>query len=106
MKNLIKQILREETSLITLRRRLTHLDDEVQLAISTFNMLNNTVCIGVQPFISMIRDIVIDSMYYTYFANLNETSKEWEELVELIDEYLETHYTPKLTEYYHSKCGE
>jgi hypothetical protein len=50
-------------------------------------------------------DAVVDSMYYTYFSDVDDSSKEWGMMYRTMIEYINDKYGDKIKEYYHINCG-
>lgn len=52
------------------------------------------------------RKTVIDSMYYSYFSDIDDNSGEWGEIYYEMFKYIEMKYGDKIKEYYHINCGD
>ncbi len=107
MRDRIKQILREEFKIpAKVRRRTIHVDDEVEMAVINFKDRYKSICIGETIFISSIIDLTLESMYWTYYSDIDDSSKEWEDIYIYIVDYIEKNFVPKLKMDYHLNCGD
>jgi hypothetical protein len=103
----IRRVIREETKIPTmLLRRLHLLDDEVELKIK-INYTPFYICKfeSGEELVEVITDASIDSMYWTYFADVDDNSKEWGMMYRTMVKYINDKYGDKIREYYHINCG-
>jgi hypothetical protein len=103
----IRRIIKEETKIPKmLRRRLDHLDDEVYYRMGRVYTPNN-ICRfeSGEELLEVMSDAVVDSMYYTYFSNVDDNSKEWGIMYRTMIKYIDDKYGDKIKEYYHINCG-
>jgi len=103
----IKRILREETNInMRLRRRISLIDEEIKYRMDVVYRPNN-ICryeSGEELF-DVVSEATIDSMYYKYFDDIDDTSKEWEKIYYSIMDYIQMNYRKDIMEYYHINCG-
>jgi hypothetical protein len=50
-------------------------------------------------------EAAIESMYWNYFANIDDNSGEWSEIYYGMVKYIKDKYGEKIKEYYHINCG-
>lgn len=103
----IIRVVNEETKIpISLRRRFKHLDDEVDFRMGRVYTPNN-ICRfeSGEELLEVMSDAVVDSMYYTYFSDVDDNSKEWGMMYRTMIEYINDKYGDKIKEYYHINCG-
>jgi hypothetical protein len=103
----IRRVIKEETKIpISLRRRFKHLDDEVDFRMGRVYTPNN-ICRfeSGEELLEVMSDAVVDSMYYTYFSDVDDNSKEWGMMYRTMIEYINDKYGDKIKEYYHINCG-
>jgi len=90
-----------------LRRRVKHLDDEVERVILLIYG-PEIVCSyksAEELFESVVED-TIDSMKWAYFFEVSDKNTgEWGEIYYDMYKYLKNNYTDKIKEYYHTNCG-
>ena len=107
MRDRIKQILREESKIpAKVRRRTVHIDDEFEMAVRNFKDQYKSICIGEQNFIAIIIELTLDAMYWTYYSDIDDSSKEWENIYIYIVDYIEKNFISKLKMDYHLNCGD
>ena len=105
--NVDESILREDKKPINwVRRRYGLIDDE-------FNRLMHKVygpdkiCMyrSGEELVMVVTEAVAENLYFNTFYNLDNDSKEWEEVYDSIIGYMQYKYGKKLEEYYHINCG-
>jgi hypothetical protein len=104
----IRRILKEETKMNTrLRRRLDMLDYEVEHRLSVIYRAD-TICRyeSGEELLDVVSEAAIDSMYWNYFANIDDNSREWSVMYYGMVEYIKDKYGEKIKEYYHINCGD
>jgi hypothetical protein len=90
-----------------LRRRVKHLDDEVERVILLIYG-PKIVCSykSAEELFEFVVEDTIDSMKWTYFSELSDKNTgEWGEIYYDMYKYLKNNYTDKIKEYYHINCG-
>ena len=103
----IKRILMEEIQLsLKLRRRLQFIDDEVELRL-LLNYTTKNICRfeNEEELLDVIIDASIDSMYFTYFSDIDDNSKEWTDMYYQMYDYINNKYGKKIKEYYQTNCA-
>jgi hypothetical protein len=103
----IRRVIKEETKIpISLRRRFKHLDDEVDFRMRRVYTPDN-ICRfeSDEELLEVMSDAIVDSMYYTYFNDVDDSSKEWGMMYRTMIEYINDKYGDKIKEYYHINCG-
>jgi hypothetical protein len=103
----IRRILQEETKIpISLRRRLHYLDDEVQMIIrTTYTPKDLCRFRSGEELLEVISNDTTEEMYYTYFSDVDDNSKEWGMMYRTMIEYINDKYGDKIKKYYHINCG-
>jgi len=104
----IRKVLREESQIPTrLRRRISMLDYEVESRLRTTYTPNNICTYGsAEELLDNVAETAIDSMYWNYFGDVDDNSKEWVEIYYAMVYYIENKYGDKIKEYYHINCGD
>jgi len=103
----IRRILKEETEKNTyLRRRIDMLDYEVEYRLDRIYTEGN-ICQyeNEDELLDVMIEASIDSMYWNYFANIDDNSKEWSELYHDMYEYLTDKYGDEIRNRYINNCG-
>jgi len=103
----IRRILREETNInMRLRRRISLIDEEIKYRMDVVYRPNN-ICRyeSEEELLEVITEATIDSMYYKYFDNIDDTSDEWVKIFFFIEKYIKDKYGNDLKNYYHINCG-
>ena len=103
----IKRILREETNLsFKIRRRINLIDDEVEKLLR-IAYTPNVICrnyTGGNELINVISHAVIENLYFNTFYEMDDDSKEWEEIAQFIWDYIHEKYGKEIDNYYHINC--
>ena len=103
----IRRILKEETDVSTyLRRRIDMLDYEIEHRLSAIYRPNN-ICQyeNEDELLDVIMEAAIDSMYWNYFGNIDDNSKEWVKLYNEMVQYVMDKYGDEIRNYYIDNCG-
>lgn len=90
-----------------IRRRIGDLDYEFEERLKT-TIKSHTICdfkSDIDLF-ETISELAIDSMYYTYFADLDDNSGEWNKMYNQMVKYFQNKYSDKVKEFYHINCGD
>mgnify|MGYP003347898749 CR=1 FL=1 len=104
------KVLKEETKLnMHLRRRLDMLDYEIESRMdgkkSIYTPENICKFESDEEFLEVIMEYAIDSMYHTYFNNLDDNSGEWPEIYYDMVKYVRHKYGEQIKSYYNENCG-
>jgi len=103
----IRRILKEETKInIRLRRRIAMLDYEVESRLGSIYRPDN-ICRyeSGEELLDVVGEAAIESMYWNYFADIDDNSGEWGEIYYDMVKYIKDKYGEKIKEYYHINCG-
>jgi hypothetical protein len=104
----IRRILKEQTNMNNrLKRRLGMLDYEIESKMRAVYRPDN-ICENYrsgEELLDVVVEAAIDSMYWNYFANTDDNSKEWGEIYHNMVKYITDKYGEKIKEYYHINCG-
>ena len=104
LRDRIKIILQEETSSTTKIRRRTHdIDREFKRVMSSVYR-PSVICQykNSDMLIRVVTEAIVENLYYNTFNMVDDTSKEWEGIVNFIYEYVQTTYGQELTDYYNN----
>jgi len=107
LKEQIRRILREETKIpYSLRRRFHYLDNEVEENMK-YIYTPNTICRfgSGEKLLEVITEKAIGSMYFTYFKYVDDFTKDWEIIYELMVNHINDKYGEEIKKYYHMNCG-
>ena len=88
-----------------LARRLQFLDYEIESKLRSVYRPDN-ICSykNADELLDVVGEAAIDSMYWNYFGNLDDNSKEWSNIYYSMVNYITTKYGEKIKEYYRSNC--
>ena len=108
MKNLIKKILKEETSKnpYPIIRRTHLIDREVKRVINSV-YTPNVICknyTGGHELTTVISHTVIENLYFNTFYKMNDELKDWEDVAQYIYDYVHEKYGEFITNHYQSSC--
>lgn len=103
----IKKVLREETEIpARVRRRLHYVDSELNSLLNRIYRPDK-ICIyrSGEEFVEVVMYATIENMYYTYFGDMDDDSKEWVKIFRFMEKYIKDKYGDQLKDYYHINCG-
>lgn len=101
------KVLNENTKIpLKVRRRLNDVDDEVKLAVREINSQYKTICFGEQKYLETVIEKAIEFIYYNFFSDIEDYSKEWYEIYKSLVNYIETKFIFAIQQHYHTKCGD
>jgi hypothetical protein len=107
LQSIIKKILKEETNLSFKIRRRTHLiDNEVEILLKSV-YTPNVICKnyrGGTELVTVISHTVIEKLYFNTFYEMDDESKEWEEIAQYIFDYIHEKFGERINEYYENNC--
>ena len=111
MKELIRHILKEETSspINLIKRRLDVIDWLVDFSVREIQRQYGNICKVRTPenLVEIVIEKVGDGMYWDYFADtIDDDSKEWGQMYRFIEKYVEHKFGDKLRQHYHTNCGD
>ncbi len=111
MKELIRHILKEETSnpVNLIKRRLDVVDWLVDFSVREIQRQYGNICKVRTPenFVEIVIEKVGDGMYWDYFADtIDDDSDEWGRMYRFIERYVENKFGDKLRQHYHMNCGD
>jgi hypothetical protein len=111
MKELIRHILKEETSnpINLIKRRLDVIDWLVEFSVREIGRQYGNICNvdTSEILIEIVIEKVGDGMYWDYFADtIDDDSDEWTQMYRFIEKYVENKFGDKLRQHYHINCGD
>ena len=95
-----------ENHIIRLLRRIHNIDSLVEHSIKSIYTLPK-ICIlydSGEILLDVIIEYVVDRLYYDYFSDIDDSSKEWEEMYNIIVKYARTTHGERIIEYYNKNC--
>ena len=102
----IRRVIREETKIPTmLLRRLYYLDNEVDLLMRTITPKATCTFRSGEELLEIVSSTVIKTIYWTYFADVDDNSKEWGLMYRTMVKYINDKHGDNIKEYYHINCG-
>jgi len=103
----IKRILREETVPTLVRRRVTEIDWQIQFAVKEVKRQNSNICnMGESGYIETVTEKTIEQMYWDFFSDMDDNSKEWASSYYFMIRYINDNFVEKLKQHYHMNCGD
>lgn len=107
IRNDIKRILREETVPTLVRRRITEIDWQIQFAVKEVKRQNSNICnMGEDGFVETVVEKTIEQMYWDFFSDMDDNSKEWTSSYYFMIRYINDNFVEKLKQHYHMNCGD
>jgi hypothetical protein len=107
LQSIIKKVLKEETNLsFKIRRRTNLIDNEVEKLLRSV-YTPNKICkdyTGGIELNAVISHAVIENLYFNTFYEMDDESKEWEEITQSIWDYIHEKYGKEIDNYYHINC--
>ena len=103
----IRRILREEVSPTSkIRRRTERINYEVKRLINSV-YTPKVICkryTGGNELTTVISHAVIENIYFNTFYDIDDESKEWEEIAQFIFDYIHENLGDMINSYYQSSC--
>jgi hypothetical protein len=102
----ITRILREERAPIKVLRRTNEIDREFKRLMSAVYR-PNSICryeTG-EMLVRVVTEAIWENLYYNTFYMVDDTSEEWERIVNFIYEYVRENYGEELIDYYNNNCN-
>jgi len=106
LKETIKRVLREERAPMKVLRRTHEIDREFKRLMSAVYR-PNSICryeTG-EMLVRVVTEAIWENLYYNTFYMVDDTSEEWERIVNFIYEYVRENYGEKLIDYYKDNCN-
>jgi hypothetical protein len=107
LKDTIRKVLREENRPLKIMRR-TNLIDDILLKLMNDTYKPNKICGygNSDSFIEVVKYSVGENLYFNTFYEMDDSSKEWEDIFYFISDYIDNKYGEKLINYFHISCGD
>jgi len=104
----IRRILREEMSPMVRKvmRRIAAIDWEIEFAVREVKRQNNVCFMGEDSFIETVIEKTIDSMYWDFFSDIDDNSKEWASAYYFMEQYINDNFVDKLRQNYQLNCNK
>ena len=107
LQSIIKKVLREEVSTpYKIRRRIERINYEVERLINSV-YTPKVICksyTGGNELTTVIAHAVIENLYFNTFYDINDESKEWEEIAQYIFDYVHEKFGERIRKYYEDNC--
>ena len=103
----IRRIIREENELLLrARRRIYVIDELLDFQVKSYYK-PESICRyqSGEELLEVVKYAVIDHMYWDYFGNIDDNSKEWKRIFDYFEDYINNKYGDELKKYYHINCG-
>ena len=103
-----ESILREEINpvLRKVMRRTAAIDWEIEFAVREVKRQNNVCFMGEDAFIETVIEKTIDSMYWNFFSDIDDNSKEWSSAYYFMEQYINDNFVDKLRQNYQLNCNK
>jgi hypothetical protein len=108
LKETIRRILREEINPVPRKvmRRIAAIDWEIEFAVREVKRQNNVCFMGEDAFIETVIEKTIDSMYWDFFSDIDDNSKEWTSAYYFMEQYINDNFVDKLRQNYQLNCNK
>ena len=105
--NIRESVLREEINpvLRKVMRRTAAIDWEIEFAVRKVKIQNNVCFMGEDAFIETVIEKTIDSMYWDFFSDIDDNSKEWASAYYFMEQYINDNFVDKLRQNYQLNCN-
>jgi hypothetical protein len=108
LKQTIIRVLREETKPYKIMRR-THLIDDVIERLLLVVYDNERICERYDDedmFLRVVIEAAVENLYYHTFYMMDDTSKEWENMVNFVYEFIKDRHGGKIKNHYNKMCNK
>jgi hypothetical protein len=102
----MKYIITEEQNIrLMVVRRLYFVDGLLEITLR--RPFTYDICYyGRESFLDHIITRVNEDMYYFHFSDIDDDSKEWHKIWNLLSIYITDTYSKKIFDFYKNKCGD
>ena len=106
LKETIKRVLREERAPMKVLRRTHEIDREFKRLMSAVYR-PNSICRydDGSGLFTAVTESMVENLYYNTFREMDDTSDEWEKIVDFIYNYTWEKYGKELLTYYNDNCN-
>jgi hypothetical protein len=104
--NVNESVITEETTNLKVKRRLDLIDNEISRLMDRYYK-GEKICDlyeTAKMFVRVVTESVVEYLYYNTFYMIDETSDEWESIVNSIYDYIKDNYGEMLTNRYDKTC--
>jgi len=102
----MKYIITEEQHLkLRLMRRLSDIDDSIPSKMKEILNWYNICKMRVDNFLDAVIGGIISDMYYAYFSDIDDNSKEWDFISKIIEEYVNLKFGHQIADFYFQTCN-
>jgi hypothetical protein len=105
LKESIKRILREESVLTRVKRRLRYIDWWIEFSVKEVKRQNDFCKMGEDDFVETVIEKTIEQMYWDFFSDMDDNSSEWSDSYKFMVKYLKSTFENELRQNYHLNCG-
>ena len=102
----MKYIITEEQNVrLKALRRLSAVDELVALKLKEYR--SKEICkYDREQFSEIVMNWVIDAMYYSYFAELDDLGEDWTSIWHMYEDYMMNNLVGKIFDYYEKLCDK
>jgi len=102
----MKYLITEEQNIkLKALRRLEAVDELVELRLR--NPFTFDIChFSREMLLDHVIEWVTEAMYYDYFSDIDDNTKEWHKIWNIYYEYITIAYSKKIFDFYDKKCGK
>lgn len=104
-------ITEEQNTRLRVLRRLSPIDDLVDYKLRKYdNMIKTNIAFGLcdeneHYFYDVVKQWVIEQMYYGYFGDIDDSSDDWEEMYNIMEKYLDSNHKDNIKDFFISSCN-
>lgn len=104
---MMKYIITESQEIkIRLLRRLEAIDDAIPFKMHEVLKFYHVCKDSVDVFIDVISGEISHDLYYVYFSDIEDDSKEWGMVCKMINKYIKDKFNDRITDFYNSQCDK
>ena len=101
----IRRILREERVALSVRRRVSAIDWQIEFAVKEVKRQNNVCNMGEEVYVETVVEKTIEQMYWDFFSDMDDNTSEWSDSYKFMVKYLKSTFENELRQNYHLNCG-
>jgi hypothetical protein len=91
---------------LKLLRRTHYVDELVKKKLDKYhNSYYFNICdYDLQQFIQIVGEGIIENMYFQHFGDIDDNSKEWDDIYNVLVKYIESVHMDTIIDFYNEHC--
>ena len=91
---------------VSFKRRIHNIDGLIPIVVSNLKKSYNICGFSEKIFLEDVTYNTIDHMYWDFFSNIDDDSREWTQMFKAMEKYIEDNFGEELRNDYSSRCNK